>query len=55
MAKYTQKELDEFTILVDKTGSLNQLNRIEARIEMPRFIKKVGREKCDAMFEVIKD
>jgi hypothetical protein len=51
---YTEKELKEFRRLVQMGESSRQMERIASRLEMPRFIKKVGRQKCDAMFEVLK-
>jgi len=51
---YTQEELKEFRRLVQMGESSRQMDRIESRLEMPRFIEKVGRQKCDAMFEVLK-
>jgi hypothetical protein len=51
---FTDAELNEFRDLVEKGESLQQLDRIESRLEMPKFIERVGREKCDAMFEVLK-
>ena len=52
--KYTDEELNEFRRLVELSESINQMDRIESRLEMPRFIERVGRDKCDAMFEVLK-
>jgi hypothetical protein len=51
---YTQEELKEFRRLVQMGESAYQMDRIESRLDMPAFIKKVGKEKCDAMFEVLK-
>ena len=51
---YTQEDLKEFRRLVQMSESNCQMDRIESRLEMPRFIEKVGRQKCDAMFEVLK-
>ena len=51
---YTKEELDEFRELVKKAESRYQMERIESRLDMPKFIARVGREKCDAMFEVLK-
>lgn len=53
-AKFTDEELKEFRDLVEAGESRSQLERIRSRIEMPRFIERVGREKCDVMFEVLK-
>lgn len=51
---YTQAELKQFRRLVELGESLRQMDRIESRLRMPKFIERVGREKCDAMFEVLK-
>lgn len=51
---YTEEELNEFRELVELGESCHQMDRINSRLEMPKFIKRVGREKCDAMFEVLK-
>jgi len=51
---YTEEELKEFRRLVQMGESSRQIDRIVSRLEMPRFIEKVGRQKCDAMFEVLK-
>ncbi len=49
-AKWTASELKEFTKLVDLSGSRIQMDRIRSRVEMPAFIKRHGKEKCDAMW-----
>ncbi len=54
LATYTTEELDEFRRLVVSGESRHQLDRIHARLDMPKFIERVGRDKCDAMFEVLK-
>lgn len=54
MTQYTKDELNEFRELVEGGESRDQLRRIRARLDMPKFIERVGREKCDAMFEVLK-
>lgn len=51
---YTTDELDEFRDLVEAGESQNQLERIRSRLALPKFVERVGREKCDAMFEVLK-
>lgn len=51
---YTKAELDEFRKLVQAAESLRQMDRIHARFEQPKFIARVGKEKCDAMYEVLK-
>lgn len=52
--EYTAVELAEFRDLVEAGESRNQLERIRARMDMPKFIERVGREKCDRMFEVLR-
>lgn len=52
--EYTEEELNEFRHLLELGESRNQLDRIKSRVAMPGFIERVGREKCDAMFEVLK-
>ena len=52
--KYTNEELDEFRDLVEAGESQDQCERIRSRIDMPKFIDRVGKDKCDAMFEVLK-
>lgn len=48
---WSKEELKEFDGLVDKVSSRNQVTRIQARmVEMPAFIEKHGKEKCDAMW-----
>lgn len=47
---WTPEELAEFDRLIDLTSSRNQMDRIHARFEMPKFIEKHGKAKCDAMW-----
>ncbi len=54
MTDYTKDELNEFRKLVEAGESRLQMDRIMSRMEMPKFIERVGKEKCDAMFEVLK-
>jgi hypothetical protein len=51
---YTKEELDEFRDLVEAGENRDQVERIRSRLNMPKFIERVGREKCDEMFEVLK-
>ena len=51
---YTAEELDEFRDLVEAGESQNQLERIRSRLDLPKFVERAGREKCNAMFEVLK-
>jgi hypothetical protein len=47
---WTKEEIEEFDKLLNMTASRNQLKRINGRIDMNAFVKKHGKEKCDAMF-----
>lgn len=47
---WTDEELKEFNRLIELSGSRDQMDRIHSRIEMPKFITKHGKEKCDAMW-----
>jgi hypothetical protein len=51
---FTSEELKEFRTLVEMGESPRQVDRIQSRLQMPNFIERVGREKCDAMFVVLK-
>lgn len=51
---YTQEELDEFRELVEMAVSQQQMDCIYARLNTPEFVARVGKEKCDQMFEVLK-
>lgn len=50
--EYTKEEYTRFVRLVRMSGSHNQMDRINSRMDMPKLIKELGREKCDAMWEV---
>ena len=47
---WTPEELREFDDLTMKLSSKRQMDRIEARLDLPKFMERVGKEKCDAMF-----
>jgi hypothetical protein len=51
---YTDAELRQFDLITSKLSSRDQLARIEARMGIKRFIQEHGKDKCDAMFEVLK-
>ena len=51
--KWTKKELDEFDDLTMQTSSKYQMERINGRMALNRFVEKHGKEKCNAMFEVL--
>jgi len=44
----------EFERLSDMSSSQDQMDRINARLEFPKFIEKHGRELCDEMFAELK-
>lgn len=50
---WTNDELKEFERLVGMSSSRDQMARIDSRIEMPKFVKLHGKEKCDAMWKHI--
>lgn len=50
---WTPEELDQFDELVDMNSSRHQMDRISGRLGMHSFIAKHGKEKCDAMWEVL--
>jgi hypothetical protein len=52
---YTDDELNEFRNLVELGESINQMDRINSRLEMPLFIDRVGRDKCELMYKVLLD
>jgi len=52
---WTLDEYDEFLRLVNLGSSSDQMDRIESRLEMPKFIKRVGKNRCDEMFGVMKE
>jgi hypothetical protein len=52
-ANYTEGELKKFRKLVNGVSSRDQMERINSRLDMRRFVDRVGKEKCDAMFAQI--
>lgn len=52
--KFTATELRDFRTLVEGIESRDQLTRINARLQMKTFVEKTGKDKCDAMFEILK-
>lgn len=51
--RWTMKELERFDELVDMVSDRHQVTRITGRMEMDKFIKEHGKEKCDAMWEYL--
>jgi hypothetical protein len=49
--KFTEGEYAQFAQLVKMAGSLDQMDRIHSRLQMPRVIAQHGKAKCDAMME----
>ncbi|MGX7874415.1 hypothetical protein ACVDG5_018135 [Mesorhizobium sp. ORM6] len=52
---WTQAELDTFDQITSDLGSLDQMDRIRARIDIKEFKAKHGADKCDVMFAVLKE
>lgn len=52
---WTDAELQEFDRITMRLSSLRQMDRIEARLDLRRFVAQHGDEKCGAMFVVIKE
>lgn len=50
--EYTKQEYSRFVRLVRMSGSHNQMDRITSRLEMPKLVKELGKEKCEAMWKV---
>lgn len=49
--EYTKQEYSRFARLVRMSGSHNQMDRITSRLEMPKLVKELGQEKCQAMWD----
>lgn len=49
-ATWTADELRRFDLTTMRLGSVDQLERIEARINIDKLVQEWGKEKCDAMF-----
>ncbi len=47
---YTESQYRKFKRLVEKAESRVQMDRIESRLDMPKFIQEVGKDVCDVMF-----
>lgn len=47
---YTPELLRKFDLLTMKLSSRDQLERINARLDLSEFQKEHGKEVCDAMF-----
>lgn len=53
MSQYTREEFEQFRKLVLLGESADQMGRLRSRLELPRFVKEHGQEKCDAMFKAM--
>lgn len=51
---YTTEELNEFRDLVEAGESQDHMERFRSRFTLPKFIERVGRERCNTMFEALK-
>ncbi len=47
---WTKDEIVEFDDLVDGVSSPSQLDRIDSRMRLSKFVSTHGQAKCDAMF-----
>lgn len=52
---FTKDEFQQFFRLVNMSGSADQMDRINSRLEMPKFIEAVGRPACDKMWALIEN
>lgn len=50
--EYTKEEYTRFVRLVRMAGSRNQMDRINARLEMPKLVQELGKDKCQVMYDV---
>ena len=51
---YTEEEIAEMRRHVRALESRDQMTRIRARTSESELILRLGKEKCDAMFEILK-
>ena len=54
MSEWTDAELAEFDEITIGLSSIRQMERISSRLAIKDFEARHGREKCQAMFEVLK-
>lgn len=52
---FTKEQFSEFFRLVNMSGSSDQMDRINSRLDMPKFIRETGRKECDEMYNLIAD
>lgn len=50
---FNRTQFGRFFNLVQASGSANQMDRINSRLDMPKFIEEVGRSTCDRMWKLI--
>lgn len=48
---YTEKQFKEFDTYSWKSGSYNQMDRIEGRLGLMKMVKDLGKDICDIMWE----
>jgi len=49
--KYTEEDYQEFLDLYIDSGSLDQMERMNSRLRMPKLITRLGKDICDLMLE----
>lgn len=52
---YTKKDLEEFDQIVSMLDSQNQMDRIQGRIDLPKFEQKFTEKIMKQMWKVIKE
>lgn len=50
---FNRTHFGRFFNLVNASGSSNQMDRINSRLDMPKFVKEVGSDVCDKMYALI--
>ena len=52
---FPKEQFTKFFRLVTMSGSGNQMDRINARLDMPKFVAETGRDKCNEMWKLIEN
>lgn len=50
---FTKEQFTEFFRLVNMAVSESQMDRISSRLEIPEFVREVGKNVCDEMYNLI--
>ncbi|MEG2969485.1 MAG: hypothetical protein RSC54_24075 [Pseudomonas sp.] len=50
---FNRTQFERFFNLVNASGSSDQMDRINSRLDMPKFVREVGRLSCDRMYALI--